>query len=231
MIRAQEQVPTIEKLGAGQPGKLNVLVSNIEDVTSQDAAAKILQDVKPDQIAFSAGAGGKGDASRTFKVDRDAASYFIKAAAEIPSIKKFLLVSYIGSRRQGASWWPEGAWDKYVKDVNEGVLANYYKAKLPADELLYETGKKSKTLSTISLRPGVLTEEKAGGVLLGKTPKPSANSSRELVAKVADEFLSRDKIETAWIDMYDGEDDVKTAVEKAVSQGVSVTEGDPVHKL
>lgn len=231
MIRAQDQVPTIEKLGAGQPGKLNVLVSSIEDVTSQDAAAKILADVKPSLIAFSAGAGGKGDASRTFKIDRDAASYFIKAAAEVPSISKFLLVSYIGSRRQGASWWEAGAWEKYVKEVNEGVLANYYKAKVPADEVLYETGKKSKTLSTLSLRPGMLTEEKAGGVLLGKTPKTSGPASRELVAKVADEFLSRDKFETAWIDMYDGQDDVKSAVDKAISQGVDVSEGEPIHKL
>lgn len=231
MIRAQDQVPTIEKLGANLPGKLNVLVSSIEDVDTQDAAAKILKDVKPDSIAFIAGAGGKGGASRTFKVDRDAASHLINAAAEIPSISRFLLVSYIGSRRQGASWWPEGAWEKYMKEVNEGVLADYYKAKVPADELLYETGKKSKTLSTISLRPGMLTEEKAGGVLLGKTPKPSANASRELVAKVLDEYLTRDKVETAWIDMYDGEDDIKSAVDKAVSQKLSVTEGEPIHKL
>ena len=231
MVRTAEQVPTIEALGAGKPGKLNVLVSSIEDVTSKDAASKILKDVKPDLIAFSAGAGGKGDPSRTFKIDRDAASHFINAAADIETVKKFLLVSYIGSRRQGASWWPEGAWDKYMKEINEGVLANYYKAKVPADELLYETGKKSKHLSTISLRPGMLTEEKAGGVLLGKTPKPSANASRELVAKVIDEILSRDKVETAWLDMYDGESDVKSAVDKAIAEKITVTEGEPIHKL
>jgi dTDP-4-dehydrorhamnose reductase len=55
VIRAQEQVPTIEKLGAGQPGKLNVLVRSIEDVTSQEQAAGILAEVKPDYIAWSAG--------------------------------------------------------------------------------------------------------------------------------------------------------------------------------
>ena len=55
VIRAQEQVATIERLGAGQPGKLNVLVASIDDVTSQDKAASILNQVKPDYIAWSAG--------------------------------------------------------------------------------------------------------------------------------------------------------------------------------
>lgn len=55
IIRAQDQVPTIEQLGAGQPGKLNVLVRSIEDLVSQDDASKILSEVKPDLVAFSAG--------------------------------------------------------------------------------------------------------------------------------------------------------------------------------
>lgn len=64
VIRAQEQVPTIEALGAGQPGKLNVLVHSVEDVTSQDQAASLLEKVRPDYVAWSAGAGGKGGAER-----------------------------------------------------------------------------------------------------------------------------------------------------------------------
>ena len=55
LIRAQDQVPTIEGLGAGQPGKLNVLVRSIEDIASQDQAAQILKEVNPDYVAFSAG--------------------------------------------------------------------------------------------------------------------------------------------------------------------------------
>ena len=60
VIRKQEQVSTIEKLGSGLPGKLNVLVHSIEDIGSQDQAAAVLDKVKPDYIAWSAGAGGKG---------------------------------------------------------------------------------------------------------------------------------------------------------------------------
>ena len=55
VIRAQEQVPAIEKLGSGLPGKLNVLVRSIEDVNNQDDAEKILNEVQPDYIAWSAG--------------------------------------------------------------------------------------------------------------------------------------------------------------------------------
>ena len=55
VIRAQEQVATIEKLGAGHPGKLNVLVSSIDDVTTKEKAASILDQVKPDYVAWSAG--------------------------------------------------------------------------------------------------------------------------------------------------------------------------------
>jgi len=55
VIRTSEQTPANEKLGAGLPGKLNVLVRSIEDVTSQDKALSILNEVKPDYIAWSAG--------------------------------------------------------------------------------------------------------------------------------------------------------------------------------
>ena len=55
MIRTQEQAPAIEKLGIGLPGKLNVLVSSVAEVSTQDRAATILRHVKPDYVAWSAG--------------------------------------------------------------------------------------------------------------------------------------------------------------------------------
>lgn len=62
MIRTSEQKPAIEKLGQGQPGKLSVLVSSVSDVKSEDDAKRILDQVKPDWVVWSAGAGGKGGA-------------------------------------------------------------------------------------------------------------------------------------------------------------------------
>lgn len=68
VIRAQEQVPAIEKLGKGLPGTLNVLVHSIEDVASQEQAAGILGKVKPDYIAWSAGTCSHAiDCLRAFK--------------------------------------------------------------------------------------------------------------------------------------------------------------------
>lgn len=55
MIRTAEQKPVIEKLGSGQPGKLNVLVSSVADVKSEADAKKILDQVKPDWVVWSAG--------------------------------------------------------------------------------------------------------------------------------------------------------------------------------
>ncbi|OAQ68727.1 NAD dependent epimerase/dehydratase [Pochonia chlamydosporia 170] len=228
MIRTKEQAPTIEKLGSGLPGKLNVLVSSVDEVSTQERAATILNTVKPDYVAWSAGAGGKGGPEMTFKVDRDAAINFIRAAANIPSITRFLLVSYGGSRRSGASWWPEGEWDDYNKKVNYGVLATYYKAKIAADEALYETSKKSSSLVGICLRPGTLTEEPAGKVELGKTAHVKGNASRASVAATADALLAVDGIKNTWLDLLDGNDDVEAAVKKCVQDGVDAAEGEEI---
>lgn len=55
MIRTADQTAAIEKLGQGQPGKLNVLISSVEDVKSEGDAQKILEQVKPDWVVWSAG--------------------------------------------------------------------------------------------------------------------------------------------------------------------------------
>ncbi|KEY68095.1 hypothetical protein S7711_05505 [Stachybotrys chartarum IBT 7711] len=233
VIRTLEQVPAIEKLGAGQPGKLNVVVRSIEEVTSQDQAASILSEVKPDFVAWSAGktieacAGGRGGPERTFRIDRDAAIHFIKAAAAVPTITRFLMISYIGARRRGASWWPEDEWDKFHKDVNLGYFPHYYTSKLEADEALYETSKKSPTLVGVSLRPGNLTLEPAGKVTLGQTGL-KGHASRESVAKTAAALLQAEGLKNTWLDLLDGDEDIDQAVQRVVKEGVNVAKGEPV---
>lgn len=64
VIRTEEQVPAINKLGESLQGKLNVLVRSIEDVKSEAQAKSILDEVKPDYVVWSAGAGGRGGAER-----------------------------------------------------------------------------------------------------------------------------------------------------------------------
>ncbi|KAL1627962.1 hypothetical protein SLS56_006105, partial [Neofusicoccum ribis] len=54
MIRDPAQAGAITKLGEGQPGKLNVLVRSVEDVKSESDARKILDEVKPSWVIWSA---------------------------------------------------------------------------------------------------------------------------------------------------------------------------------
>jgi dTDP-4-dehydrorhamnose reductase len=55
MIRNASQQPAIEKLGQGQPGKLDVLVNNVADVKCEADAKSILEKVNPDWVVWSAG--------------------------------------------------------------------------------------------------------------------------------------------------------------------------------
>jgi GDP-D-mannose dehydratase len=55
ILRAQEQVAAIEKLGENQPGKLDVLVRSLEDVKEVADAKAIIDETKPDYIVWSAG--------------------------------------------------------------------------------------------------------------------------------------------------------------------------------
>ncbi|TDZ30009.1 UPF0659 protein [Colletotrichum spinosum] len=228
VIRAQEQVPAIEKLGAGQPGKLNVLVRSIEDVTQQSHAQAILDEVKPDTIFWSAGAGGKGGPERTFLVDRDAAIHFIKAAVATPSVKKFILVSYLSSRRSKPTWWSDDAW-RDAQDVNT-KLSNYFKAKVATDEVLWTESRKRSDFAGVSLRPGTLSEEPAGKVELGRTKGVKGLSSRAGVAEVAALIAANDDFKTSWVDHLDGDEDPKTAVERVARDKVDVAEGEEFYK-
>jgi len=55
-IRDPGQTSSINSLGKGQPGKLEVLVRSLEDVTSKQEAQSIIEEAKPDFVIWSAGA-------------------------------------------------------------------------------------------------------------------------------------------------------------------------------
>ncbi|KAK7753021.1 hypothetical protein SLS62_004970 [Diatrype stigma] len=64
IIRNPEQIAPLEKLGSGGSGKLTVLVRSIEDIKSEAQAKAVIDEVKPDYVVWSAGAGGKGPPER-----------------------------------------------------------------------------------------------------------------------------------------------------------------------
>ncbi|KAL4910431.1 hypothetical protein BDW74DRAFT_145047 [Aspergillus multicolor] len=216
-------------------GKLNVLVSSLDEIQTPADAAKIISQVDPDYVVWSAGAGGKGGPQRTIAVDETAAKAFIDASYLHPRVKKFLLVSWIGSRRTKPSWFTDADWS-HSRNTFDNVLPTYAKAKLEADEYLtaHAAARTKKTasgkmgvLDAICLRPGLLTDEPATGkVTLGKT-KSEGKVSREDVARVADALLAKDGAK-GWFDLLNGEEEVAVAVERVVRDKVDVVEGEDV---
>jgi dTDP-4-dehydrorhamnose reductase len=106
VIRNEDHKAEILSLSQG-PGKVEVLVESLDDVTEEAHAKRVLDSVKPSIVVWSAGAGGKGGASRTKAIDEVAAKAYASASIHSPSVRKFLMVSYIASRHGYPKWWNE----------------------------------------------------------------------------------------------------------------------------
>ncbi len=231
LIRDPAQKPTITALAKDHPGKLDVLVSSIEEIKTQSQAQSIVSSTNPTYIVFSAGAGGKGGPSRTQAIDRDACIAFIRAALATPTVTKFIVVSYVGSRRAKAPWWSDEDWAA-TQDVNNGVLKDYYPAKLAADECLTALSKKrGKGFAGISLRPGSLTDEEGEGkVALGKIGA-RGRVRRGDVARVAVGLLESEEVGSCWLDLLEGEESVEGAVGRCVGERVDCVEGEDLEGM
>ncbi|KAJ5242907.1 uncharacterized protein N7469_001234 [Penicillium citrinum] len=232
VVRNPAHESEILALGKGRKGNLNVLVSSLEDIKTVSDAQKILDTVTPDYVVWSAGAGGKGGPARTIAIDQEAAKHFMAASFASPSVTKFLMISYLGSRKKQPSWMPDDQWAGIVR-MNTEILPTYAKAKQEADEYMTALAARRKQNSSgpfqaINLRPGLLTEEPATRkVELGKTPKGRGNVTREDVAIVADQLLARADTE-GWIDLVNGDVPVEEAVEKVATEKIDAVEGEDV---
>jgi nucleoside-diphosphate-sugar epimerase len=173
VVRNDDHKSEILGLGKNAPGKVDVLIDSLDEVSDEAHAKRVLDQVNPSIVVFSAGAGGKGGASRTKAIDEVAAKAYISASVHSASVKKFLIISYIASRKSYPKWWNDE--DKKAADkVNTEILPNYYKAKVEADEhlaaLAYQRNREDSAFQAINLRPGTLTDEPASGkVSMGKT--------------------------------------------------------------
>lgn len=178
------------------------------------------------------GAGG-GGRERTYAIDQDAAKHFIRASISTPSITKFLLVSYLGSRRNKAPWWSDTEWEG-VQKVNE-ALADYHKAKVEADEYFASLAMKrveqgDSTFQWIDLRPTTLSDEPATNkVELGKTGF-GTKISREDVAIVADRLLARSDT-SGYLDLVDGNTPIDEAIENAANLKGNALEGENLEAI
>ncbi|OAP57791.1 hypothetical protein AYL99_08529 [Fonsecaea erecta] len=221
-------------LGKGKPGKIDVLVDSLDDVKEVSDARRVLEKVKPDIVVWSAGAGGKGGPARTKAIDMVAAKCYVSASLAVPSVKKFLMVSYHASRRGYPPWWTEED-RKAADNTNHNVLPVYYEAKVEADEHLEALAKKrldsgDREFQAINLRPGTLADKPGTGkVLLGKTPVAGA-VPREDVARVAAALLDRNDTR-GWFDLLEGDVPIDEAIDSLVKSGHNGLEGEDMQRI
>lgn len=166
---------------------------------------------------------------QTEAIDRDAACHFIRASVATPSITKFILISFNSCRYEKMSWVTEEHWQEYLK-TTRNPLNRYYEAKIVADKVLWEEGKKRKDFAAVSLRPGILTMEPVGGVALGKYPRVAGTTSRPSLAYVTALLLDSPNLKTSWLDILDGDEDPDAAVKRCIEQGEDCAEGEPFYK-
>ncbi|KAJ6108508.1 hypothetical protein N7523_009831 [Penicillium sp. IBT 18751x] len=238
VVRNPDHESEILALGKGRKGKIDVLVASLDDVKSVSDAKKILDSVTPDYVIWSAGAGGKGGPARTIAIDQEAAKHFLTASFSSSSVTKFLMVSYLGSRKKQPHWMPDDAWADIVR-TNTEVLPTYAKAKQEADEYMTALAARRKLdtaagpFQAINLRPGFLTSEPATRkVELGITTNGPGRGTvtREDVAIVADQLLARNDVE-GWIDLVNGDVPVEEAVEKVAKEKIDAVEGEDVEGM
>lgn len=154
-IRNPDHVAEVTETGA------TAQVLDVENSTTTELAQALKGH---DAAVWSAGAGG-GNPARTYAVDRDAAIRSMDAAKEA-GIKRYVMVSYIGSAKDHGI--PE-----------DHPFFPYAESKAAADDYLRSTG-----LDWTVLAPGTLTEEPASG-LIEVNPANPGNGTRTSRANVA----------------------------------------------
>ena len=147
------------------------------------------------------------------------------------------MVSYIGSRRNRAPWFTDEDWASMQK-VNNEVLVDYAKAKVEADECLFALAKHRRdggggggdsAFQDIVLRPGTLTDDKAGGkIALGHT-RARGEVSRADVAEVAVKLLETDL--RGYFDLLSGEENVDEAIARVTKDKVDAFDGEDAEAI
>ena len=156
IIRNPEHTDDVSRTGA---------TARVADVSSLDEESLVDLFRGHDAIVWSAGAGG-GDPERTYAVDRDAAIRSMSAAAAA-GVSRYVMVSYIGSRR-----------DHGV--AQDDPFFAYAEAKSIADEHLRGTD-----LEWTILAPGPLTLQEPTGLISVADPGDGRVTRADVAAVAA----------------------------------------------
>ncbi|OLT16802.1 NAD-dependent dehydratase [Serinicoccus sp. CUA-874] len=196
VIRNPQHASEVEQTGA------RPVVADVQDMSTEDLAELL---GGHDVVVWSAGAGG-GDPERTYAVDRDAATRTMDAA-EQAGVGRYLMVSYLGARR-----------DHGVPEDN--AFFAYAEAKSAADQHLRDSG-----LGWTIVAPGQLSlDEPTGSIEVrgsgpGSDPQPSDGSElasvpRADVAAVIAAVVGREDLTGRMIEFVGGDTPIDQALDE-----------------
>ncbi|MGV0353298.1 NAD(P)H-binding protein [Corynebacterium confusum] len=184
LIRNPEQQADIEKMGA------TPYLADVTQLTVEDWAQL---ETQFDAVVWSAGNGGRGGEQVTIDVDQDAALASIHGLEQLrdqgAKVPRYVMVSYKGATQ--AQFDPDH--DLYTYSLAKKVVDDYLN---------------STDLDYVILGPAVLTDEPAAGIeLVADQPATSTDehTSRELVAAVIAEVVTREQTPHSPVSFVDGE--------------------------
>jgi uncharacterized protein YbjT (DUF2867 family) len=187
IFRNQDHSADVEQAGA------TPVVADVSELSVEQMADVFRGQ---DAIVWSAGAGGSS-AEATYAVDRDAAIRSIDAA-EAASVGRYVMVSYLGSRK-----------DHGVPEDNG--FFHYAEAKAAADEHL-----RNSRLAWTILGPGSLTTEPGTGRIEVSDEPRQDSVTREDVAQVAAVVLAELGTVDRTIRFNNGETPIAEAIQASL---------------
>lgn len=189
LIRDFAQAPDLAEVGC------EAVVCDLERVAVDELAGHV---AGADAVVFAAGAGPGSGAARKDTVDRRAAELLADAARKA-GVRRYVLISSMGLERIGQA------------DLDE-VFAAYLVAKQAAEEAI-----RVFALDWTILRPGGLTDDPGTGLVrLGDPPIHFGSVSRDDVAAVVAELLTREGSIRRTLELVGGADPLADAVYLAV---------------
>lgn len=160
LFRNAEQTDEVAATGA-RPHVFDVESATVADFVDVFRGA--------DFVVWSAGAGGKGAPARTYAIDRDAAIRSMQAARQVVGIKRYVMVSYLGS-------------DTAPQLDPSHPLFHYGQAKHAADRYLKEQSGLNYTI----VSPGHLSDKPPSGKLDFQAKPQNARDRSASRANVAE---------------------------------------------
>ena len=214
VIRNPNQVSELKNLGA-MP-----IVQSVEDSSVSDFV-KIIKDIKPGVVIWSAGAGaGSASAKRIKSVDTEGHIKVVdavaQAAEEAGTTRRYITVSSLEVRdevkKPVPDWYDED--DRRFSKWVWPMFRTYYRARLASDKNLVE-GNGQRKLDYTIVRPGWMSQSPGTGKIGAGKCKISGKVSREDVTAVLELCMSNSRTIGLAFDVAGGDVPVKKAVDEA----------------